>query len=191
MGVTLAESLEHHLAADALEATHLDVIRRFVAAHEAPFSRAHADAHCTGSAFVVSEDGDELLFVYHRKLGCWLQPGGHGEDGETTGEEVALREAREETGIDALVLHPTAPRPIDVDVHRIPAFGDVPAHDHLDLRYLAVAPAHAQPSPDATEIHQARWFTWEELDALPLDRPTRRALSRIRAWVSARRPDEA
>lgn len=183
-GVTLADTLEHHLATDALEATHLDVIRRFVAVHEDPFARSILDGHCTGSAFVVSADGTALMLVFHRKLACWLQPGGHAEPGETRGEAVALREAREETGIDALTLHPTAPRPIDVDVHRIPAFGDVPAHDHLDLRYLAVAPSGAVPAPDAAEIHQARWFTWEELDTLPLDRPMRRALAKVRAWLT-------
>jgi ADP-ribose pyrophosphatase YjhB (NUDIX family) len=77
------------------------------------------------------------------------------------------------------MLHAAAPRPFDVDVHRIPAFGDVPAHDHLDLRYLAVAPAGAEPNPDAAETGGARWFTLDEVEATFNDRPTRRVLGKI------------
>ena len=84
--------------------------------------------------------GRRVLLLHHRKLDRWLQPGGHAEPGEADGEEVALREAREETGIAALRLHPDAPRPLDVDVHAIPARGSEPAHLHLDLRYVVIAP---------------------------------------------------
>jgi 8-oxo-dGTP pyrophosphatase MutT (NUDIX family) len=179
----LTDSLERHLAADALEAHHLDIIRTFVAAHPDPFDRTISEGHCTGSAFILSATGDALLMVYHRKLGCWLQPGGHGDPGETTGEAVAAREAREETGVDGLVFHPAAPRPLDVDVHRIPAFEGVAAHDHLDLRYLMVAPEHAPVRPSTDETSGAQWFSWEALEALGLDQPTRRAVRKIRRIV--------
>jgi 8-oxo-dGTP pyrophosphatase MutT (NUDIX family) len=181
--MTLRDALDNHVAADALEAQHLDLIRRFVADHPDPFDRRIREAHCTGSAFVLASAGDALLFVHHRKLGCWLQPGGHGDPGETTGEEVALREAREETGIPILTLHPAAPRPFDVDVHRIPASGDTPSHDHLDLRYLLVAPPDAEPAASVDETDGARWFTWEDLEGLGLDGPTRRALAKIRRFL--------
>jgi hypothetical protein len=72
------------------------------------------------------------------------KPGGHGEPSETEGWVVALREALEGTGVVGLVRHAGWPGLLDVDVHRIPARGDVPEHDHLDLRYLFTAP------PDAT-----------------------------------------
>src|SRR5919106_547396 len=91
--------------------------------------------------------GDRVLLLHHRKLGRWLQPGGHADPGESSGETVALREAREETGLAGLNLHPQAPRPFDVDVHDIPARGGEAAHQHLDLRYLVVAPAGAGLAP--------------------------------------------
>jgi 8-oxo-dGTP pyrophosphatase MutT (NUDIX family) len=59
------------------------------------------------------------------------------EPGDASLEEAALREAREETALD-VSLHPTAPRPFDLDAHAIPARGDEPAHVHLDVRYLVV-----------------------------------------------------
>jgi 8-oxo-dGTP pyrophosphatase MutT (NUDIX family) len=122
-----------------------------------------------------------VLLLHHRKLGRWLQPGGHAEPGERDGEAVALREAREETGLDGLLLHPSAPRPLDVDVHPIPARPDEPAHLHLDLRYLAVAPTGAALRRRAAEARALRWFTWDELAPLDLDPGLRRALRAAQA----------
>ncbi len=184
----LADALDRHAAADSLEALHLEAIRAFVAAHANPFDRTLPEGHVTGSAFVVSADGTRILLVRHRRLGCWLQPGGHAEPGEQDAEAVALREAREETGIDGLVLHPSAPRPLDVDVHRVPGGDQQPAHDHFDVRYLVVAPEGAEPAPEMAEVTGARWFTWAEVDELPLDRPMRRALGKIRRCVGGEAP---
>jgi hypothetical protein len=136
----LAKALRRHAAADGEEARDRDQILGFVLRHERPFDRAIAEGHLTGSAITVSADGSRVLLLHHRKLDRWLQPGGHGDPGETTGEEVALREAREESGIRGLTLHPTAPRPLDVDVHDIPARSS----DHGLRRALAKARAIAQ-----------------------------------------------
>ncbi len=94
--------------------------------------------------------------------------------GEADGEEVALREAREETGIAALRLHPDAPRPLDVDVHAIPARGSEPAHLHLDLRYVVMAPEGAALLRSTKETNALRWFGWDELAGLGLDGGLRR-----------------
>jgi 8-oxo-dGTP pyrophosphatase MutT (NUDIX family) len=96
---------------------------------------------------------------------------------------VALREAAEETGIPALALHPAAPRPLEVDVHDIQAHGAEPAHQHLDLRYLVVAPARAPLARSIGEARAIRWFAWSELEGLDLDPGLRRALATARAWV--------
>ena len=126
-----------------------------------------------------------MLLLHHRKLDRWLQPGGHGDPGETTGEEVALREAFEESGIAGLALHPTAPRPLDVDVHDIPARGDEPAHEHLDLRYLVRAPEGARVSPALAELHEIRWVAWGD-DRRSRSRPRPAARPRQGATPPAR-----
>ncbi|HEY3121543.1 MAG TPA: NUDIX hydrolase [Vicinamibacteria bacterium] len=176
----LHERLSHHRPADEREAADLRRILAFIARHPEPFDRRISAGHLTGSAVVLSDAGDRVLLLRHRKLARWLQPGGHGDPGETTGEEVALREAREETGIRGLLLHPTAPRPLDVDIHTIPARRDEAAHEHLDLRYLVLAPPGAEPSRSMREARAARWFAWSELGRLGLDAGLQRALRKAR-----------
>jgi 8-oxo-dGTP pyrophosphatase MutT (NUDIX family) len=185
--LTTDEILSRHAPGDEAEAADLARIRAFVQRHPQPFDRTIAEGHLTGSAVVLTADGGRVLLLYHAKLRRWLQPGGHAEAGEAAGEAVALREALEETGLARLALHEHAPRPLDVDVHDIPARQDEPAHEHLDLRYLVVADAGEPLRPADGETRQVRWFQWDELQALDLDHGLRRALAKARFWCETRR----
>ncbi|WP_426287899.1 NUDIX hydrolase [Luteibacter sp. E-22] len=100
-----------------------------------PFHRETRAGHFTGSAWLVSADGERVLLMLHRKLGRWLQLGGHA-DGEADLAAVALREAEEESGLRDLEVLPTI---FDLDRHLIPARGDEPAHWHYDVRYVVLA----------------------------------------------------
>jgi 8-oxo-dGTP pyrophosphatase MutT (NUDIX family) len=186
----LREALSRHVPRDAREAADLAEILDFVARHPDPFDRRIPEGHLTGSALVVSATGDRVLLLHHRKLGRWLQPGGHAEPGEGRGEDVALREAREETGLAELALHPTAPRPFDVDVHPIPAQGPEPTHRHLDLRYLVVAAAGATLRRAVAEVRALRWVAWADLASLDLDRGLRRALGAAQALTATALSEE-
>jgi 8-oxo-dGTP pyrophosphatase MutT (NUDIX family) len=177
----LARTLRAHACFDQTEREDCDRIVDFVERHPDPFDRRILEGHLTGSAIVVSAPGDQVLLLHHRKLDRWLQPGGHADRGEATGEEVALREVAEETGLRDLALHPTAPRPLDVDVHQIPARKDEPAHEHLDLRYLVVARDPADLSPQMEEMHALRWVAWEDTDTLGPDHGLQRALRKAQA----------
>jgi hypothetical protein len=72
-----------------------------------------------------------------------------------------------------------------VDVHAIPARGDEPAHEHLDLRYLVVAPEDARLTRAEDESNDLRWFAWSELAGVDLDAGLRRALAKARRWIAA------
>jgi 8-oxo-dGTP pyrophosphatase MutT (NUDIX family) len=148
-----------------------------------PLSRWQADAHFTGSAVVVDAAGERVCLVHHRKLGRWLQPGGHHEaadDGDVAA--TALREASEETGL-VLRLHQRAPRPLDVDVHVFPARDGVAEHLHLDLRFLLVAQDATELAPQAGETLAAEWLGFDEALARVDEQPLRRALHKARAAV--------
>lgn len=101
-----------------------------------PFLRERLAGHFTGSAWLVSADGERVLLTHHRKLGRWLQLGGHA-DGERDLAQVALKEAEEESGLTALVLENG--ELFDLDKHWIPARPDVPGHWHYDARYVVRA----------------------------------------------------
>jgi 8-oxo-dGTP pyrophosphatase MutT (NUDIX family) len=133
----LAVLLRTYVAGDEREEADRCAMLRLADELEQPLSRRQVRAHFTASAFVVDVDGERACLVSHAKLGRLLQPGGHVESVDSCLEDAALREAIEETGLE-IELHPSAPRPFDLDIHAIPATADEPAHFHLDVRYLLV-----------------------------------------------------
>jgi len=148
---------------------------RFVDAHPDALLRSCREGHLTGSALVVDHRGERTLLLLHAKLRLWLQPGGHA-DGDANLAAVALREAEEETGLLGLRV---LPRPIDLDIHRVEPLGE-PPHDHLDVRFLVLAPEGAEPVRNHESLDLG-WFTIDELPALgaheELLRLTRRGLA--------------
>ena len=119
-------------------------------------------AHLTASALVVDATGEHVLLALHRKGGFWAQLGGHCEPVDVTLLGAALREAGEESGIDGLQV--LGRGPVDLDRHELSgAFGS--CGEHLDVRYLVVAPPGAEPVV-SDESDDVRWFAW---DALPAD----------------------
>jgi 8-oxo-dGTP pyrophosphatase MutT (NUDIX family) len=103
---------------------------------ENPFLRERLAGHFTGSAWLVSADGQRVLLTHHRKLDRWLQLGGHA-DGDRDLARVALKEAEEESGLSGLVLEDG--ELFDIDKHWIPERKDVPGHWHYDARYVVRA----------------------------------------------------
>ncbi|KLJ02939.1 NUDIX hydrolase [Luteimonas sp. FCS-9] len=117
-----------------------------------PFVRERLAGHFTASALVVSADGRRTLLTHHRKLGLWLQPGGHA-DGDTDLARVALRETEEETGLQGVRVLPAI---FDLDRHWIPEHKGVAAHWHYDVRYLVRAGADERFTVSA-ESHALEW----------------------------------
>jgi 8-oxo-dGTP pyrophosphatase MutT (NUDIX family) len=128
--------------------------------------------HVTASAVVVGPRG--VLLHRHRKLGRWMQPGGHLDPGEEPAE-AAVRECREETGLT--VTHPWGePRLVHLDVHAAAA-----GHVHIDLRYLVEGP-DAPPDPEPGESPEVAWVSWDEAEALA-DEALAGALTVVRAMI--------
>ena len=156
----LARYLERHPD----EAEVVARIRALVDTRADCFERTCLPGHVTGSAWVVSEDRSRCLLTLHKKLGRWLQLGGHA-DGEPRIERVVLREVREESGMRTLDLRrPDGVLvPLDVDVHTIPAHGGEPPHEHHDVRFLVVA-GSGQELVRSDESTDLRWFEMQGLE---------------------------
>jgi RimJ/RimL family protein N-acetyltransferase len=135
--MSLLELLASFVAGDEREEADRTAMLRLADELDQPLSRDQPRAHFTASAFVIDAECGRACLVHHVKLGRLLQPGGHVEAADESLEAAALREAREETGLE-LSLHPHAPRPFDLDIHEIPERPGEPTHLHLDVRYLLV-----------------------------------------------------
>ena len=122
-------------------------------------TRATTPAHVTASAVVLSPDGLRTCLILHRKVGLWLQPGGHLEEGDATIADAAAREVAEETGLTGTVLG----RPARIHRHRAPCAPGV-VDWHLDVQHVLVAEGTPRPSDETPRV------AWWPVEALPPDR---------------------
>ena len=145
-----------------LEASHLAAIRAFIDAHPDCLFRTCLAGHLTGSAWIVTADRQWTLLTHHRKLGKWLQLGGHA-DGDPDLLTVALREGQEESGLTR--LRPVFTGLFDVDRHVIPARGAEPEHYHHDFRFMIEADKD-EPLVVSSESKDLSWVRVSEVASL-------------------------
>lgn len=127
----------------------------------------HEKIDFTVAIFVVA--AGKVLLIHHRKLDKWLPLGGHIELDEDP-EQAALREAKEESGLDVELLGERPPTtepgtrallaPRFLDIHRISA-----THEHIGMIYWA-RPKGGATTLAAAEHHDIRWCAAAELDSL-------------------------
>lgn len=166
--------LQRYAAAWPAEAALAARFEQFLGAHADCLLRSCLPGHITASAWILSPDGERALLTHHRKLGRWLQLGGH-VDGEPRVELAALREAQEESGMERFTFVAWASDlvPLDLDVHPIPARRDEPAHEHWDVRFLL----RTEPGQElrlSAESNDLRWFAPPELAAVTSEESVRR-----------------
>ncbi len=142
----------------------------------------HEKIDFTVAIFVVHRG--KVLLIHHRKLDKWLPLGGHIELDEDP-EQAALREAKEESGLDVELLGERPPTtgpgtraliaPRFLDIHRI-----TDTHEHIGMIYWArpravTSPGHsgahrvtrpATPALAMEEHHNIRWCSADELNKL-------------------------
>ena len=131
----------------------------FLHARDDACLRECVPGHITASALVLDDTGGQVLLTLHPRLGRWVQLGGHCEDADDDIVAAALREATEESGVDGLHI---APDLVAVHVHPVTCSLGVPTR-HLDLQFVAQAPAGAQIAVSDESVD----LRWWPIDALP------------------------
>ena len=140
------------------------------------YRRERLAGHFTASSWLVSGDGRRTLLTHHRKLGRWLQLGGHA-DGDEDLSRVALKEAEEESGLTGLTVEP---RIYDLDRHWIPEHKGVPGHWHYDVRFVV----YAGDSEEFAVSEESIDLAWRDIAALAMDESADESLRRMaRQWL--------
>lgn len=136
------------------------VILAFLERNPDAFYRTNLLAHMTASAWVVNPQRSKVLMVYHRLYDSWSWTGGHA-DGEEDLLAVALREVREETGVQRL-------RPVTEEIYSLEVLTVdghekhgryVPSHLHLNVTYLLEAEEDQPLRVCEAENSGVAWFS--------------------------------
>lgn len=170
----LLQRLSQYQPFDAHEQAMFERLRGFVMEQPGCFERSLGIGHITGSAWVVDLLREKVLLTHHHRLDKWLQLGGHA-DGDPNVLRVALREAREESGIED--IRPLCESIYDLDVHEIPARGEQPAHLHYDVRFLFEADA-SRPLGITPESKALAWVKLCEVESLTRERSVLRMVEK-------------
>jgi 8-oxo-dGTP pyrophosphatase MutT (NUDIX family) len=161
----LLSRLRAYAPADEREAAMRARMLAFVEAHPDALERSQSLGHVTASAWVLDRAHAFVLLTHHRKLGKWLQLGGHLE-GDRDVSAAALREAREESGLRSLRF--LREGIFDLDVHVIPARPGEAAHEHFDVRFVLEADER-EPLAVSDESHALAWVALRDVAGLGAD----------------------
>ncbi len=159
----IIEEIKRYAPCCEQEARDKTVILDFLAKNEDAFSRENLVAHMTASAWIVNPERTRTVMVYHRIYDSWSWTGGHA-DGETDLLAVALREAREETGLRN--VRPLSSEIFSLEVLTVDGHekrGEyVPSHLHMNVTYLLEADESEPLHVCEDENKGVRWFGLDE-----------------------------
>jgi len=168
----LTERIHSYQPINEQEEVDKQTILDFIANNSDALSRNNQVAHLTSSAIIVNQAMDKILFVYHNIYQSWSWVGGHNDD-DPDFLHVALKEAKEETGVKKIVPWSDDIFMIDVIyVHNHIKKGKyVSDHLHLNVTYLLIADDTDELIVKPDENSGVRWFSLDNvLDHVGEDR---------------------
>ena len=149
------------------EARDREVLLRRLESGEPLYGRENLSAHLTASAWVVSPDRTKVLLAHHNLYNSWAWLGGHA-DGETDLLAVAVREAKEESGLTD--IHPVSENIFSVEILAVNGHEKhgqyVPSHLHLNVTFLLEANPTGILFCRPGENSQVAWFSQNEVLAV-------------------------
>ena len=152
--LNLLAMLKGYDPVDIVEQTYKKQMMEFIRNHVDCFERFLSIGHITASSWLLNKDHSKALLMHHAKLDKWFQLGGHC-DGNSDVIEVTIREAQEESGINAIEV--VQPSIFDIDIHLIPENSKEKAHYHYDVRFLLHVVSDEQIIQN-NESKELRWI---------------------------------
>lgn len=161
--MVLRKQIEAYQPFNEQEERDKELILEYMAENPNIFLRESRLAHMTASAWIVNKERTKVLMAYHNIYNSWSWLGGHA-DGETDLLKVALREAREESGLRNV-------RPVSEDIYSLESLTVdghikkgkyVSSHLHLNVTYLLEADEEDSLSVKPDENSGVAWFGLEE-----------------------------
>jgi 8-oxo-dGTP pyrophosphatase MutT (NUDIX family) len=138
----------------------LDYIEKFP---DNLLTRENEFAHITSSGFIMNKSLDKVLMIHHNIRNTWAWTGGH-VDGDTDFLHVAIKEAKEETGINTVIA--LSENIVSIDI--LPVYGHmrrnkyVSAHLHLSVAYVLIASEDETLIINADENSDVKWFSLDK-----------------------------
>lgn len=140
-----------------------ELFLEFIVNNESCLLRDNEAGHITVSAWIVNENRDKVLFCYHNIYDSWSWVGGHA-DGEENLLSVALKEAREETGVTA---KPVSDMIFSLEILPVAEHfrkgKRVSAHTHYNVTFLVEADENAVLSENLEENSGVMWIKKEDI----------------------------
>ncbi len=121
------------------------------------------EGHIVAGGFIYARNDKKFLMLYHRDLDTYLYPGGHMTIKDINPLEAAIREAKEESGInnfECINICKDKLIPLDIHIHNVPYNTrlDLPEHLHFDFRYLFTIDSIQDVKIDEEELSDYQWF---------------------------------
>lgn len=134
----------------------------FLDKYDNNFSRDQEYGHFTGSSLLLNSDCTHFMLMHHKKIGIWLQLGGHC-DGESDVLLTSIKEAQEESGINEIEF--LSDKIFDIDVHKFPAMKNLNEHFHFDVRFLLKTVGNDKIIVNE-ESHDVKWFALDKFEEI-------------------------
>lgn len=161
--MTLLQQIENYIPFNEQEARDKQLIAAALRQYGDIFMRENEVLHMTASAWAVNRSRDKVLMVYHNIYNSWSWLGGHA-DGEEDLLAVALREVREESGVQS--VQPVTEDIFSLEVLTVDGHQKrgryVSSHLHLNVTYLLEADDTEPLTVREAENSAVGWFPLEE-----------------------------
>lgn len=160
----LKEKIEKYIPYNEQEENDKKVMIKYISDFDNILTRQNEYGHFTSSAFVINKKRTKILMIYHKIYNSWAWTGGH-SDGDSNLLNVAIKEAKEETGIKNVV--PILPEIYSLEIITVDGHEKrgkyISSHVHLNITYLLEADENEEIHIKEDENSGVKWFSVDEI----------------------------